>query len=352
MRPARSIVPVFVSSVLGLSLTAFAATRPPAATPIPATQTGSGPPPLTTLVMTGKGYIKENVRKSVRDSDTILSVNWPYMAGGPHLCTFYSCGNINVDPSKFMSQIMRDPSTVISIENPLDEVPEVARGSTYESLIGHVPLVVSAVSPCCFMLTDSSHKRAGSVTYGAFQDASGELWVYEECIGSYYTSSSEFVGMHSEKMVPSTRKVFQALITAYFPTGSSAPSGSAPCPAKYASNFEVGVNHHVDTGIKVAKGDKITIRASGEVTFGIMAGSGGPEGIDFLPSYNYFAELKHGCLIGRIHSVDADDPWSYIGESADFTADRSGLLEFNVNDNDPDNNVGEFKVEITVCKQR
>ncbi|MGH7682023.1 MAG: hypothetical protein ACRENN_08560, partial [Candidatus Eiseniibacteriota bacterium] len=102
----------------------------------------------------------------------------------------------------------------------------------------------------------------------------------------------------------------------------------------------------------VAKGDKISIRASGEVTFGIMAGSGGPEGINFLPSYNYFQNLNHGCLIGRIaQSDDSDDPWSYIGASADFTADRSGLLQFNVNDNDPDNNVGEFAVEITVCKQ-
>ena len=352
MIPVRYAAASLLLSTLLLSPLALAAT-PPAATPKAPTQAGSGPPPLTKLAITGQGYIKEKIRTAVRDKDAILQVNWPYMAGGPHFCSFYGLGKQNVDPSQYMSIIKTRPDAVVQMLDIDEEAPDVAKGSLYHPhQLGYKPtLVVTADSPCAFMLQDSARVKPGSVTYGAFQDGSGELWIYEESIGPYFTDTHQFVGLHNDQMMTSLMKYYQAILQIYLDIhpAASGGGGGGPCPAKYASNYEVGVNHHVDSAIKVTKGDKISIRASGEVTFGIMAGSGGPEGIDFLPSYNYFENLKHGCLIGRV-AASEDDPWSYIGASADFTADRSGELQFNVNDNDPDNNVGEFDVKITVCK--
>ncbi len=356
MRRVRYVAALLLLSTLLLPPIALAATQPPATPPKPATQGGAGPPPLTKLAINGQGYIKETIRTAVRDKDAILQVNWPYMAGGPHFCSFYGLGKQNVDPSKFMSVIRTRPDAMVQLMNIDETAPDVAKGSLYHphQLTHSITLVVTADSPCCFMLQDSAHVEPGSVTYGAFQDGSGELWVYEESIGPYFTDRHSFVGLHNDQMMTSLMKYYQAILQVYldiYPSASSGGGGGgAPCPAKYASNYEVGVNHHVDSGIKVTKGDKISIRASGEVTFGIMAGSGGPEGINFFPSYNYFENLSHGCLIGRIAQSE-DDPWTYIGASADFTADRSGELQFNVNDNDPSNNVGEFEVKITVCKQ-
>jgi hypothetical protein len=354
MRRVRYVAASLLLSTLLHSPLALA-TTPPATTPKPTAQAGAGgPPPLTSLAINGQGHLKEDIRKSIRDSDVILRVNWPSMTGEAHACTFYSISKENVDPLRFMALIKTHADAFMYLGVP-DDQPDVAKGARYvgQELDGHVNLVVTADSPCCFMLKDESRVRPGAVVYGAFQDGAGELWVYEECVGSYFTDVAKYISVHNDQMMPTSKKYFQAILNMYLDMNPSASNGGGgtPCPAKYASSYRVGVNHHVDSGIKVAKGDKISIRASGEVTFGIMAGSGGPEGIDFLPSYNYFENLKHGCLIGRV-AASEDDPWSYIGASADFTADRSGELQFNVNDNDPDNNVGEFDVKITVCKQR
>jgi len=335
-----------------------AATQPPASTPKPATPAGSGPPPLSKLVMDGNGHIKESVRKSVKDSDIILRVNWPYMAGGPHASTFYSLGQQDVDPLMIAAHLKGVPYDFMYMGIPADQ-PAAKKGVRYagQELDGKLPLLVTADNPCCFTVSDEARTRPGSAVFGVFQDGAGEIWIYQESLGSYFTDASKFISMHMDKMATVTQAAFKAefnLFLSMHPPASRGAGGGgagAPCPSKYASSYTVGVNRHVDTGIRLAKGDKFTIRASGEVTFGIMAGSGGPEGIDFLPAYNYFAENKHGCLIGRIRGSD-DDPWFYVGAGGDFIADRTGELQFNVNDNDPDNNVGEFKVEITVCKQR
>jgi hypothetical protein len=122
------------------------------------------------------------------------------------------------------------------------------------------------------------------------------------------------------------------------------------CPPRSEIKSVFGVNSYVNTRIAIGRGDRITIRATGLVTFGLLAGQGSPQGIPFNPAYNYFVDLPHGCLIGRVRNTGADDEWAYVGPGTSVVSETSGILELNVNDNDPDNNVGRFRVEVSVCR--
>lgn len=109
-------------------------------------------------------------------------------------------------------------------------------------------------------------------------------------------------------------------------------------------------NSHVDTGISVNPGDKIRVEASGRIRFGVFAGAGGPKGIIFSPEYNYFVDIPHGQLMGRVRQFGAQelDGWVPIGEGREFVARSQGVLEFAVNDNKPEDNAGRFRVEVTI----
>ncbi|PYS91837.1 MAG: hypothetical protein DMF64_10890 [Acidobacteria bacterium] len=114
------------------------------------------------------------------------------------------------------------------------------------------------------------------------------------------------------------------------------------------------VNDFVETRIFIRRGDKVKIRASGEVSFGPIAGSAGPEGISarensFLQNYNHMREFPHGCLIGRVHEQGDDTGWDKIGKYIEFTSEAAGVLELDVNDADPKNNEGKFEVEVNIC---
>lgn len=124
------------------------------------------------------------------------------------------------------------------------------------------------------------------------------------------------------------------------------------------------VNSYVNTGIEITRGDTVRIAASGVVTFGFTAGSGGPEGVnwcydayydfetgetdcaDYNP-YSYLQDEYHGSLLYRINSGN-DGDWLYAGVGRQGVAISSGVLELNVNDNDTANNKGKFKVDVEV----
>ncbi|MGH7682681.1 MAG: hypothetical protein ACRENN_11940, partial [Candidatus Eiseniibacteriota bacterium] len=252
MRPAGIVTP-FAATMLVLSLTASAATPPTATQPKPATA-ASGTPPLTKLAMAGQGSIKESIRTAVDDKDIILRVNWPSMAGQPHTCTLYSITKQDVDPLQFMALMKTRPDAFMYLGVPAEE-PDVTKGARYvgQELDGKVNLVVTGDSPCCFMLKDASGQKPGAVVYGAFRDGAGELWVYEESLGSYFTDVGKYISIHNDQMAPTSQKYLHAILNIYLDMHPSASgTGSGGCPAKYASNYKVDVNHHVDTGIKVA----------------------------------------------------------------------------------------------------
>jgi len=113
-------------------------------------------------------------------------------------------------------------------------------------------------------------------------------------------------------------------------------------------------NSYISTGMSVKPGDRIRIRATGTIIFGrFFARSGGPNGIIFNPRYNYFVDVPHGRLMARFRRPgmrDLDD-WFPIGVGWDQVREvqfpSPGILEFLVNDNQPGDNRGNFRIEIT-----
>jgi hypothetical protein len=108
------------------------------------------------------------------------------------------------------------------------------------------------------------------------------------------------------------------------------------------------------TLVAVKSGDGIKIKASGSIQFGLFAGSGGPNGIGSERIYNYFRGIPHGRLMARFRHMGMGDweGWSPIGvgwdEVREVKLSEPGVLEFLVNDNEPDNNIGTFRIEVTI----
>jgi hypothetical protein len=117
-----------------------------------------------------------------------------------------------------------------------------------------------------------------------------------------------------------------------------------------SNQYVFDTNSYVNTNLSVNPGDKIRVKASGRIRFGAFVGSGGPKGIVISPQYNYFTDVPHGQLIGRIKQSGAKDleGWVPIAEGSEFVARSSGVLEFAVNDNRPGDNSGSFRIEVTV----
>lgn len=127
-----------------------------------------------------------------------------------------------------------------------------------------------------------------------------------------------------------------------------------PCPANLSAQHVFQLNGRVRTGVVIKRGDKITFRASGRVSFGVIAGAGGPEGINGFRGYNLIrgADIQHGAFIARIKQQYANDGWYYIGKGRVITSDVDGTLELGVNDIDTSNNRGSFTVVVSICRAR
>ena len=130
-------------------------------------------------------------------------------------------------------------------------------------------------------------------------------------------------------------------------------SNTAIVKRSSSSNI-VSVTSYTKTSITVAPGDEIRFEAVGSVRFGFLAGSGGPNGISYSTRYNYFKNLPHGYLLARVKQerMKDFDGWFPVGTDKNIIVKKSGLIEFLVNDSDPHNNSGAFKVKVTVSSSR
>lgn len=117
-----------------------------------------------------------------------------------------------------------------------------------------------------------------------------------------------------------------------------------------SNQYVFNTNSYVNTNLSVNRGDKIRVEASGRVRFGAFVGAGGPRGIITSPQYNYFTDVPHGQLIGRIKQAGAGDleGWFPIAEGREFVVRSPGVLEFAVNDNRPRDNSGSFRIQVTI----
>jgi hypothetical protein len=125
-----------------------------------------------------------------------------------------------------------------------------------------------------------------------------------------------------------------------------------------AQSFRVPGNsgrHWIDTELQLKQGTLVRLAAKGEVNVGAGWGSYSPEGTQKfadVPGYPAETTFRYG-LVARItqsHTDPEDDlreQWAY-GERHDYCAARGGHLWLTVNDDRPDDNTGEFAVDVTL----
>ncbi|MET2986216.1 MORN repeat-containing protein [Aureibaculum conchae] len=99
------------------------------------------------------------------------------------------------------------------------------------------------------------------------------------------------------------------------------------------------------TPIKLKKGEKITLKASGKISVGVFAGSSGPNGIKGYELYNAVGGFPHGSLLGRIGSKGK---WFLIGTQKSIKPTKDGYLDVRVNDLDPSNNSGYYYLTYAI----
>jgi PA-IL-like protein len=101
-----------------------------------------------------------------------------------------------------------------------------------------------------------------------------------------------------------------------------------------------------DTGIQVKKGDRVSFRASGEISFGQSAGqTAGPDGNGSMrqPSYPV-PVMPVGGLIGKVGNAPA---FPIGSNSQAIVMPADGRLMLGVNDNELNDNSGYFSVIVT-----
>jgi hypothetical protein len=99
------------------------------------------------------------------------------------------------------------------------------------------------------------------------------------------------------------------------------------------------------TEIRVQKGQRITISASGEIDLGGSQRSG-PGGITRSDSRKLIASRPTGALIAVIG--DDNDDFVFVGKQTDFTSNHNGILFLSVNEGDLKDNSGSFIAHVKV----
>jgi len=114
---------------------------------------------------------------------------------------------------------------------------------------------------------------------------------------------------------------------------------------------KVSVDAFIRTQVCVKQGDLVTIEAEGHIRVGAMVGTSDPDGRNTgvfglsLESYNIVSTFNHAALMYRLAG---EREWNLAGKRKQFAADKDGCIEFQINDNIQDDNVGSYSVSITV----
>lgn len=103
------------------------------------------------------------------------------------------------------------------------------------------------------------------------------------------------------------------------------------------------------TEIRVQRGQRITINATGEVDLGDGQRSD-PNGHASQLSRQMMKNRPIGALIAVIG--DDNDDFIYIGRSTEFTAKTSGILFLTINDDNVKDNAGAFIANVRVLSNR
>lgn len=305
---------------------------------------------FTQFVAATKGVTSNSVREKIQNNDHIF-LSDPPSADGHYYLSLNSLGFSDLSPEQVMTEIKADPDSVfpyftvaerntkaIKLGNiyDLDLVEAIGANANKQiPIVGSVannPVEVTDVGPNHFIFTVlPGHFLEGSAAHGILKDSTGELWLFQEGRG---------VAGERERLQQLNYWIAEAMWARMAASTNSLIDKVGRFSGRKVS---VRLNSYCNTQIPIERGDRVKIAASGIIKFGIIAGPGGPKGIDYGTRYNYFSDVRHGALFGQI-----GDHTFVIGQSVSFISPSKGLLELNVNDSNSIDNIGSFTVEIMV----
>jgi hypothetical protein len=127
------------------------------------------------------------------------------------------------------------------------------------------------------------------------------------------------------------------------PPASNASQAEAPLADKTVS--VVAAADWTSTEIRIKKGQRISVNASGQIELGSSRRTG-PEGTNLPDPKKLIANTPTGALIAVIG--DDNDEFITIGPQSSFLAEREGILFLSVNEANLRDNTGSFVARIRV----
>lgn len=103
------------------------------------------------------------------------------------------------------------------------------------------------------------------------------------------------------------------------------------------------------TEIRVQRGQRIVISASGEVDLGDNQRTG-PEGISLADSRKLVAARPTGALIAVVG--DDNDEFVFVGKATEFVSSHNGILFLSINEGNLKDNTGAFVARVKVLSGR
>jgi hypothetical protein len=128
------------------------------------------------------------------------------------------------------------------------------------------------------------------------------------------------------------------------PVESEAASGSSS--AEKTVNVAAAADW-TSTEIRVQRGQKVAISASGEVDLGANKRSG-PDGVSVTDNRKLIPKSPTGALIAVVG--DDNDDFIYIGGSGEFVSQHNGILFLSVNEGNLKDNTGSFQARVRVLR--
>ncbi len=132
------------------------------------------------------------------------------------------------------------------------------------------------------------------------------------------------------------------------PLPADASGGSVPVIAEKTVSV-AGAADWTSTEIRVQRGQRIVISASGEVDLGDNKRSG-PEGLSAPDARKLIAAKPTGALIAVVG--DDNDDFIYVGSATEFVSTHNGILFLSVNEGNLKDNGGAFLARVKVLSGR
>ena len=197
----------------------------------------------------------------------------------------------------------------------------------------------------------SASKRSSSRMVIAVEDIESIQFDIGD-LASAGTSSSTENGERLTAKEPIAREVPPTSQPIHQPTFSNAPAPAKPTGAGDTAAIEKTVvvaaaADWTSTEIRVKKGQRVSISATGQVDLGSNR-MAGPNGIPLTDPKRLIPTSPTGSLIAVVG--DDNDEFIHIGGQVEFVAERDGVLFLSVNEGNLKDNNGSFSAKVKVGK--